>query len=351
MSLKIENIKKSFGTQPVLKGLSFEVEKGDFFFLLGSSGCGKSTLLRIISGLCDPDEGRIFFDGEDVTTLPAEKRGVGLVFQNYALWPHMTVYDNIAFGLQVRKLKKDEVAKKVAKVLQDVRLEGLEKRYPAELSGGQQQRVALARALVVEPKLVLLDEPLSNLDANLRLEMRSELRRIHRELGLTMIYVTHDQKEALSLADRVALLHEGKLEQLGSPTELYKRPQSKFAAGFLGETNFMQGKALKLSGANWEIETPWGTSVIPQEQAVGVESGKALSISIRPEDLSLTGEESAPNFQAKILENNFLGDISQLVLEAKGERILVETLSSSHLKVGELIKVWPKVEDIMIFGE
>lgn len=351
MSLKIENIKKSFGTQQVLKGLSFEVKEGEFFFLLGSSGCGKSTLLRIISGLCDPDEGRIFFDGEDVTTLPAEKRGVGLVFQNYALWPHMTVYDNIAFGLQVRKLKKDEIAKKVAKVLQDVRLEGLEKRYPAELSGGQQQRVALARALVVEPKLVLLDEPLSNLDANLRLEMRSELRRIHRELGLTMIYVTHDQKEALSLADRVALLHEGRLEQLGNPTELYKRPQSKFAAGFLGETNFLKGKALKLRGNSWEIETPWGISLIPQDQAVGVESGKALSLSVRPEDLRLTGEENAPNFQARILENNFLGDITQLVLEANGERLLVETLSSSQLRVGELIKVWPKVEDIMAYGE
>ena len=351
MSLKIENIKKSFGTQQVLKGLSFEVEKGEFFFLLGSSGCGKSTLLRIISGLCDPDEGRIFFDGEDVTTLPAEKRGVGLVFQNYALWPHMTVYDNIAFGLQVRKLKKDEIAKKVAKVLQDVRLEGLEKRYPAELSGGQQQRVALARALVVEPKLVLLDEPLSNLDANLRLEMRSELRRIHRELGLTMIYVTHDQKEALSLADRVALLHEGRLEQLGNPTELYKRPQSKFAAGFLGETNFLKGKALKKNETFWEIETPWGTSTISQDQAVGVESGKALSLSVRPEDLRLAGEESAPNFQARILENNFLGDITQLVLEANGERLLVETLSSSQLRVGELIKVWPKVEDIMAYGE
>ena len=351
MSLKIENIKKSFGTQQVLKGLSFEVEKGEFFFLLGSSGCGKSTLLRIISGLCDPDEGRIFFDGEDVTTLPAEKRGVGLVFQNYALWPHMTVYDNIAFGLQVRKLKKDEIAKKVAKVLQDVRLEGLEKRYPAELSGGQQQRVALARALVVEPKLVLLDEPLSNLDANLRLEMRSELRRIHRELGLTMIYVTHDQKEALSLADRVALLHEGRLEQLGNPTELYKRPQSKFAAGFLGETNFLKGKALKKNETFWEIETPWGTSTISQDQAVGVESGKALSLSVRPEDLRLAGEDSAPNFQARILENNFLGDITQLVLEANGERLLVETLSSSQLRVGELIKVWPKVEDIMAYGE
>ncbi|MBO4552901.1 ABC transporter ATP-binding protein [bacterium] len=351
MSLKIENIKKSFGTQQVLKGLSFEVEKGEFFFLLGSSGCGKSTLLRIISGLCDPDEGRIFFDGEDVTTLPAEKRGVGLVFQNYALWPHMTVYDNIAFGLQVRKLKKDEIAKKVAKVLQDVRLEGLEKRYPAELSGGQQQRVALARALVVEPKLVLLDEPLSNLDANLRLEMRSELRRIHRELGLTMIYVTHDQKEALSLADRVALLHEGKLEQLGNPTELYKRPQSKFAAGFLGETNFLKGKAQKKNETSWEIETPWGISTISQDQAVGVESGKALSLSVRPEDLRLAGEESAPNFQAKILESNFLGDITQLVLEANGERLLLETLSSSQLRVGELIKVWPKVEDIMAYGE
>ena len=351
MSLKIDNVKKSFGTQAVLRGISFEVEQGEFFFLLGSSGCGKSTLLRIISGLADPDEGRIIMGGEDVTKLPAEKRGVGLVFQNYALWPHMTVYDNVAFGLQVKKLGKDEVKSKVAKVLKDVRLEGLEKRYPAELSGGQQQRVALARALVIEPKLVLLDEPLSNLDANLRLEMRSELRRIHKELGLTMIYVTHDQKEALSLADRVALMHEGKLAQLGSPTELYRRPATKFAAGFLGETNFLKGRALKKKETGWEIETPWGLSEITNDQAVGLETGKALSISVRPEDLVLSGEDSAPHFKGKIAENNFLGDTTQLVLEAKGERLILETLSASDLKVGEEIKVWPKEKDIMVYGE
>jgi len=351
MSLRLEDVKKSFGAQQILKGLSFEVEKGEFFFLLGSSGCGKSTLLRIISGLTDPDGGRIFFEGEDVTEVPAEKRGVGLVFQNYALWPHMTVYDNVAFGLQVKKLGKDEVKSKVAKVLKDVRLEGLEKRYPAELSGGQQQRVALARALVIEPKLVLLDEPLSNLDANLRLEMRSELRRIHKELGLTMIYVTHDQKEALSLADRVALMHEGKLEQLGSPTELYRRPASKFAAGFLGETNFLKGKVLSKKETAWEIETPWGVSEINFDQAVGLEEGKAITISVRPEDLVLSGNENAPRFLAKVKENNFLGDTTQLVLEAKGDILLLETLSASDLKVGEEIKVWPKTKDIMVYGE
>lgn len=351
MSLIIENVKKSFGRLEVLKGISFEVEQGEFFFLLGSSGCGKSTLLRIISGLADPDEGRIIMDGEDVTKLPAEKRGVGLVFQNYALWPHMTVYDNVAFGLLVKKLAKDEIKKKVAKVLRDVKLEGLEKRYPAELSGGQQQRVALARALVIEPKLVLLDEPLSNLDANLRLEMRSELRRIHKELGLTMIYVTHDQKEALSLANRVALMHEGKLAQLGSPTELYRSPATKFAAGFLGETNFLKGRALGKKESAWEIETPWGACEIASDRAVGLETGKALTISVRPEDLSLSGNEDSPHFAAKIKENNFLGDITQLVLEAKGETLLLETLSASGLKVGETVKVWPETKDIMAYGE
>ncbi|MBR5902114.1 ABC transporter ATP-binding protein, partial [bacterium] len=255
MRLRIENISKSYGGQTVLEDLSFTVEEGELFFLIGSSGCGKSTLLRILSGLLPPDKGRIFFDSRDVTDVPAEKRGLGLVFQNYALWPHMTVWENAAFGLETRGEKSALIKEKVARVLREVRLEGLEKRYPAELSGGQQQRVALARALVIEPPLVLLDEPLSNLDAGLRLEMRGELRRIHKSLGVTMIYVTHDQKEALSLADRMALLHNGKIEQMGAPLELYKTPRTSYAASFLGETNLLAGTFKAETAEGWILET------------------------------------------------------------------------------------------------
>ena len=350
MRLTIENISKSYGGQKVLEDLSFTVEEGELFFLIGSSGCGKSTLLRIISGLLAPDRGRIFFDSRDVTSLPAEKRGLGLVFQNYALWPHMTVWENVAFGLETRGEKSSLIKEKVARILGEVRLVGLEKRYPAELSGGQQQRVALARALVIEPPLVLLDEPLSNLDAGLRLEMRGELRRIHRNLGVTMIYVTHDQKEALSLADRMALLHNGKLEQAGAPLELYKLPRSNYAASFLGETNLLEGTFRTETAEGWIVETPWGEAKLPSDHVFGArENGEAI-ISLRPENLSFQGPGDAPCFEAEIVENNFLGDITQLVVRAFGRDLTVETVSGAdRLKVGSKARLWPKESELTAY--
>lgn len=352
MRLRLENITKSFGGPPVLKDLSVTVENGEFFFLLGSSGCGKSTLLRMIAGLAGPDEGRIFFDDRDVTDLPAEKRGVGLVFQNYALWPHMTVWDNVAFGLEARGEKKRAVEEKVAKVLGEVRLEGFEKRFPGELSGGQQQRVALARAIVIEPALVLLDEPLSNLDAGLRLEMRSELRRIHKALGVTMVYVTHDQKEALSLADRVALLNKGGLEQVGTPAELYKRPKTRYAASFLGETNFLKGTFRGRGEGGWRVETPFGEVLIGEERVFAPEENAEAEVSVRPESLSFQGPEDAPSFEADVLENNFLGGTTQLVLRAFGQRITAETISGAfHLKPGDNVRLWPKADEITAYGQ
>lgn len=348
MIVELKNIVKSYDATPVLKDLSFTVGAGELFFLIGSSGCGKSTLLRLIAGLLEPDSGQLFFDGRDVTNLPAEKREIGLVFQNYALWPHMTVFENVAFGLQTRKMKAAVIKEKVENILSQVRLNGFEQRFPAELSGGQQQRVALARALVIEPGLVLLDEPLSNLDAGLRLEMRAEIRRLHNELGLTMIYVTHDQKEALSLSDRLAVLHEGRLEQVGSPREIYSKPASRFVAGFVGETNFIKGKFTKRLETGWELETPFGLLELPNDRVFGAAEGKAAEISLRPECLKLGGSD----FTAEILENNFLGETSQLVIEAAKLKLQALVLrESGNVSVGDKLEFGIEKDGLTAYGE
>ncbi|MCK4243949.1 ABC transporter ATP-binding protein, partial [Candidatus Bathyarchaeota archaeon] len=225
-----KGITKRFGNVVACDSINIEVPDGKLFTLLGPSGCGKTTFLRIIAGFESPDEGRIFFNKQDMTELQPYERSTGMVFQNYALWPHMNVFENIAYGLKVQKLDKKDIEKRVNKALDLVRLGGLGKRTPFQLSGGQQQRVALARALVIEPKVLLLDEPLSNLDAKLRLEMRHEIMRIQRELRITAVYVTHDQEEALSISDRIAIMKAGKLQQIGTPQEIYNNPQSVFIA-------------------------------------------------------------------------------------------------------------------------
>jgi ABC-type Fe3+/spermidine/putrescine transport system ATPase subunit len=243
--IRVEGVVKRFGRTVALRGVSLSVEKGELFAILGPSGCGKTTLLRIIAGFEIPEEGRVFIGGRDVTDVPPDKRGTVMVFQNWALWPHMTVYENIAFGLKLRKLPEKEIRERVRWVLELLGLEGLENRYPGQLSGGQQQRVALARALAVKPKVLLLDEPLSNLDAKLRLKLRGELKKLQRQLGITMVYVTHDQEEAMSLADRMAVMRDGVVEQVGTPSELYRHPRTLFTAVFLGRTSLVLGKVLE----------------------------------------------------------------------------------------------------------
>ncbi len=251
--ISIRGITKEFpaigaaGITKAVDNVSLEIETGELFFLLGPSGCGKTTLLRMIAGFIDPTHGTILFGDRDVTHLPPNKRNTGMVFQSYALWPHMTIEANVAFGLDVRKTPANEAKIRIAEALAAVRMDQYAKRKPNQLSGGQQQRVALARALVIRPDVLLLDEPLSNLDAKLRLELRSEIRRICKESGITTVYVTHDQKEALSMADRVAILRAGKLEQLGPPADLYKRPHSRFVAEFLGETNILEGTVVAIT--------------------------------------------------------------------------------------------------------
>lgn len=244
IDIRIEHLTKSFGNIVALNDLNLSVHPGELFFLLGPSGCGKTTLLRTIAGFYAPTSGCIFFGDQEISKRPPHKRKTGMVFQNYALWPHMTVAQNVAFGLVQKKLSTYEIQQQVSKVLQSVRMDAYANRKPNELSGGQQQRVALARALAIRPKCLLLDEPLSNLDAKLRLEMRTEIRRICKEFQLTTLYVTHDQTEALAIADRMAIFSEGKIEQIGTPIDVYKRPRNRFVAHFLGETNFLTGTVL-----------------------------------------------------------------------------------------------------------
>ena len=240
-TLELIGLTKRFGSFTAVDNMNLKAADGEMIALLGGSGCGKTTTLRMIAGFAEPTEGSILVDGEDVAKIPPYKRNIGIFFQNYALFPHMTVFENVAFGLKLQKLKKPEIAQRVAEILTLVKLTGLDKRYPRELSGGQQQRVALARALVTRPHILLLDEPLSNLDAKLRIEMQVEIKRIQKELGITTIIVTHDHEEAVSLADRVIVMHEGKIQQIGSPNEIFERPCSAFVADFMGFSTFIQG--------------------------------------------------------------------------------------------------------------
>ncbi len=246
VGISLKNLVKVFGDVRAVDNISLAIEPGELFFLLGPSGCGKTTLLRCIAGFNNPDSGQILIGERDVTHMPAHKRDTGMVFQSYALWPHMTVAENVAFGLEMRKLSKSETSQRVADALDMVQMSDRADYKPSQLSGGQQQRVALARALVIKPTCLLLDEPLSNLDAKLRLEMRSEIRRVCKTSGLTAVYVTHDQNEALSIADRMVVLNQGRIQQLGAPQDIYRHPHSRFVAEFIGETNFIEGVIIKM---------------------------------------------------------------------------------------------------------
>jgi iron(III) transport system ATP-binding protein len=311
-SVRLENLSKHFGDTVALAPTNLTINAGELFFLLGPSGCGKSTLLRLIAGLHEPTTGRIFFNDRDVTALPTNQRNAVMVFQSYALWPHMAVEDNVRFGLEVRHLDKGEQQNRVAEVLQLVHMTPYARRKPNELSGGQQQRVALARALVVKPDCLLLDEPLSNLDAKLRLDMRAEIRRICRQAGLTAIYVTHDQKEALSIADRMAILNQGRIEQVGKPQDLYLRPDSKFIANFMGETNFLDAKITEVNGPHVMLRTNIG-QLMSAAAPPGLRAGDNATISLRPEAIRL-GDTPPPRvnvFNGIVHDTIYLGEVAQ----------------------------------------
>ena len=283
--LRLQNLTIRYGKVTALDGLDLVIKDGELVTLLGPSGCGKTTTLRSVSGFLTPQGGDIFIGDRRITDIPPERRGIGLVFQNYALWPHMTVHQNLAFGLQMRKLPPAVVVEKVRAVLGVVKLEGFGDRFPRQLSGGQQQRVALARAIVLEPDILLLDEPLSNLDALLREQMRFEIAQIHKRLGITTMYVTHDQTEAMVISDRIVVLNNGRIMQQGSPQEIYLRPANKFVAGFMGTTTFVSGTVSSVQGERCVIRTADGLELVGSGRGFAV--GNRVSAAVRPESIEL----------------------------------------------------------------
>ena len=318
----LDKLTKHYSATVALEDIDLSIQDAELFFLLGPSGCGKSTLLRLIAGLQPPSSGRILFDGRDVTTVPTQRRNAVLCFQGYALWPHMTVREHIRFGLSVRKMPAAQQEQRIEEMLALIRMEGERSlRKPNQLSGGQQQRVALARALAVAPSCLLLDEPLSNLDVNLRYEMRREIRRICKEMGITTVYVTHDQKEALGMADRIAVLQDGRLVQVGTPAELYHSPATAFVADFIGRTNLLEGEILTTAEGSVRIATGAG----PIMAAKGPASGR-VTVSIRPERIRMVRRDDARNIEARppdlntvtatVLESHFLGESSEHVVSA-----------------------------------
>lgn len=353
MKVALRNVTKRFGSLTVVDDIDLDIVDGELFFLLGPSGCGKTTLLRCIAGFYVPDTGTIRIGDEDVTRLPPHARDTGMVFQSYALWPHMTVRENVAFGLDLRKVPKPELSERVAAALAMVQMTDRAAYRPNQLSGGQQQRIALARALVVRPKCLLLDEPLSNLDAKLRLEMRTEIRRICKEAGLTAIYVTHDQKEALSIADRLAVMHQGKLAQVGPPREVYERPVSQFVANFIGETNFIAGKVSQVETGRVTVTAAHGpvTSTVPVSQPVRV--GEAVVLSIRPEVFHV-GNPPAHGvnaFRGTLHDTIYLGEMAQHQVDMAGTQLKVFDL---HPKIvardsqQEPVTIWCRPENVVV---
>ncbi len=339
VSISIQDLVKSFGQTKALNHINLEIEPGELFFLLGPSGCGKTTLLRHIAGFYTPDQGTILIGGDDVTKIPPHKRDTGMVFQSYALWPHMTIAENVAFGLQMRKVSKPEIERRVMEALAAVKMETRAKSKPNQLSGGQQQRIALARALVVQPRCLLLDEPLSNLDAKLRLEMRVEIRRICKQAGLTAVYVTHDQKEALSIADRLAIMKDGVIEQTGTPLEVYRKPKNAFVASFIGETNFLP----------------------PNFFGSAYDAGPATKLSVRPETIQVGNApagEDILRLDGTIHGTVYLGETAQHLMDVKGQdgstlTMMVFQLNPEMLARDDARRVtaWIQRKDIVTLSE
>jgi putative spermidine/putrescine transport system ATP-binding protein len=323
--LKLDHLAKRYGRggEPAVQDLSLDVDDGEFICLLGPSGCGKTTTLRMIGGFLKPDGGDVLIDSVSVLNQPPERRPTAMVFQRYALWPHMTVWNNIAFGLQVRRRPRAEIAQRVEQALELVGMPAMGQRYPGQLSGGQQQRVALARALILEPRILLLDEPLSNLDAQLRIQMRTELTTIQRRVGITTVFVTHDQEEAMSLADRIAVMNAGVLEQMAAPQEIYARPATLFVATFIGTMNRLDAT---VDSAGWLTAGPFAA---PLPDGTGVLAGQQLVAGVRPEDLVL--EERGEGAPAHIDSAIDLGHYRRVSLSVDGASLLAFVAKSDPL--------------------
>jgi iron(III) transport system ATP-binding protein len=325
MHIRLKDTVKRFGSLEAVSHVSLDIRDGELFTLLGPSGCGKTTILRLIGGFHKPDHGEIYFGDKEVSAIPPYQRNIGMVFQNYALWPHMTIFDNVSYGLKIKKAPKNTIPERVNKVFSMVNLTGLEKRYPGQLSGGQQQRVALARALVLNPDVLLLDEPLSNLDAKIRQQVRAEIRKLQKELAITSIYVTHDQEEALTISDRIAVIDHGKLQQIGTPRDLYERPGNSFVADFIGINNLIPGEVKGLSAAEgWmSVQTRFGMIKCLHEEKF--REGDSCSVSVRPETAAICGPDERPDnmntISGKVSFASYIGNAIRYDIELDEETI------------------------------
>lgn len=346
--VKLENFKKSYGKKEVIKNVNLEVYEDEFLTFLGSSGCGKTTILRSISGLDKPTRGKVYIDNEDVTDLEPPLRKVNTIFQNYALFPLMTIYDNIAFGLKMKKVPKDEIDKRVKEMLELVHLVGYEKRYPRELSGGEQQRVSLARGLINKPKVLLLDEPLSALDLKLRKEMQIELKRLQQKLKITFIYVTHDQDEALSMSDRIAIVKNGKIEQIDTPENIYNKPSSLYVASFIGDANIIDSKIEKIDDKRIYLDN--NITVVNNNK---FKCEDKVKIVIRPENIKVSNNIKKDNSLNGIV-NELIYDGANTKLMVKVNDLILKVLvfgNDKKYKLGDDISLYWNMDDVLVFGD
>lgn len=341
--LELKNIKKGFGETDVLNGITLSIEKGEFITFLGASGCGKTTTLRIIAGLEAPDSGTVFLDGKDVTAVPPNQRDVNTVFQNYALFPHLNVEANVGYGLKIKRVPKAEIKKKVTEILELVQLTGYEKRMPSELSGGQKQRVAIARALVNSPKLLLLDEPLGALDLKLRRTMQLELKRLQKKLGITFLYITHDQEEAINMSDRIVVMKDGRFEQIGTPDEIYNHPQTSYVADFVGNANVISGVVQKV--ADTEAQVLIENQMMYAEPIDGICEGMQVNLAVRRENLKVC-TECKEGLDAVLEDKSFTAGQLHLTLKLKSGKTLVSCRygMDADLKAGDKVCVGWKPE-------
>lgn len=349
VSIHIDNVMKKFGEEVVLKGLSLDIREGELFTLLGPSGCGKTTLLRMIIGFNSIDQGKIHINEEIINDIPVNKRNMGMVFQNYAIFPHMTVEENIAFGLKAKKIEKKEMQQRIDEILKVVKIEQYRKKKPDKLSGGQQQRVALARALVIHPTVLLMDEPLSNLDAKLRIEMRNAIRQIQQKVGITTVYVTHDQEEALAISDRIAVMYNGVIQQIGKPEEIYSRPNNLFVAQFIGTSNAIHGKIL-VKDKKQVLSFENGYEVMLQTLREEVRDQQKVIVSVRPQEFVITQDEES--MEGVIESTMFLGLNTHYFIQLRsGEQVEViqDAENNEILPEGATIRLKLKADKINIF--
>ena len=346
--VSLRSLTKSFGGAPAVDRVSLDIHNGEFVSLLGPSGCGKTTTLKLVAGFEMADSGTIEFDGQDVGQLPAEKRDIGMVFQNYALFPHLTVAQNLAFGLEMRKTPRAEITRRTAQAMETVQLVGLGERYPRQLSGGQQQRVALARALVIEPRILLLDEPLANLDARLRDEMRDFIRELQRRVGITTIYVTHDQAEALTMSDRVVVMFAGQVAQVGTPLDIYERPVSRAVAEFVGRVNLIPATLLATAADSCRVRTFLGELVIAQSSKVAV--GQRVDVVLRPEVISLVAAPDESGV-ARVVGASYGGGLIDYRVQVAGGQVLhVQAFPAARFAVGDTVRLEIRPESYWLLG-